>query len=199
MSVIISEKEIYSDAGKYLHRIGSNAYFSRCTKLSTDTAEMFEEVDEIPEQVEDIQPDLQSQILTLAKVRARAMSASITDTEALQMQDLFPTWDEYIGKEVKKDKILKHTGFLWRVVQTHIVQAIYPPSLSTASLYNRIDKKHAGTIEDPIPYAPPMEIFKDKYYVQENVKYLCTRDSGQALTHNLSELVGHYVEKIQED
>lgn len=46
-----------------------------------------------------------------------------------------------------------------------------------------------------IPYAPPMEIFKDKYYTQSKVLYKCIRDSGQPLSHNLSDLVGNYVEK----
>lgn len=41
-----------------------------------------------------------------------------------------------------------------------------------------------------------MEIFNGKYYTQDGVLYLCTRDSGQALTHNLSELVGLYVEVV---
>ena len=65
-----------------------------------------------------------------------------------------------------------------------------------ASLYERIVKDHEGTQDDPIPYAPPMEIFNGKYYTQDDVLYLCTRDSGQALTHNLSELVGLYVEVV---
>lgn len=51
------------------------------------------------------------------------------------------------------------------------------------------------TKDDPIPYAPPMEIFKDKYYTQSKVLYKCIRDSGQPLSHNLSDLVGNYVEK----
>ena len=35
-----------------------------------------------------------------------------------------------------------------------------------------------------------MEIFKDKYYIQNNVVYKCTRDSGTALSHDLNVLVG---------
>lgn len=49
------------------------------------------------------------------------------------------------------------------------------------------------------PYASPMEIFNGKYYMQNNVLYLCTRDSGQALTHNLSELIDLYVIKANMD
>lgn len=58
-----------------------------------------------------------------------------------------------------------------------------------------VDEEHAGTKDDPIPYEPPMEIFKDKYYIQSKVLYKCIRDSGQPLSHNLSDLVGNYVEK----
>ena len=42
-----------------------------------------------------------------------------------------------------------------------------------------------------------MEIFKDKYYIQNNVIYKCTRDSEIALSHDLSALVGMYVEIIK--
>jgi hypothetical protein len=41
-----------------------------------------------------------------------------------------------------------------------------------------------------------MEIFADKYYIQYDVLYKCTRDSGVALTHDLAVLVGTYVEKM---
>lgn len=47
-----------------------------------------------------------------------------------------------------------------------------------------------------VVYIPPMEIFKDKYYIQNGVKYKCTRNSEQPLTHDLSALVGLYVETI---
>ena len=68
---------------------------------------------------------------------------------------------------------------------------------ATASLYKVVDKEHAGTIGDPIPYFPPMEIFKDKYYIQNADVYKCTRDSGTPLSHNLKDLVGLYVEVVQ--
>ena len=71
-----------------------------------------------------------------------------------------------------------------------------PPSLDTAALYEVIEVEPAGTQDDPIPYMPPMEIFNGKYYTQGGVLYKCTRDSGQALSHDLSALVGHYVEVI---
>lgn len=51
------------------------------------------------------------------------------------------------------------------------------------------------TLDDYVFIATPMEIFKDKYYTQSKVLYKCIRDSGQPLSHNLSDLVGNYVEK----
>ena len=42
-----------------------------------------------------------------------------------------------------------------------------------------------------------MEIFNGKYYTQGGTKYLCTRDSGIALSHDLSALVGLYVQIAQ--
>jgi hypothetical protein len=41
-----------------------------------------------------------------------------------------------------------------------------------------------------------MEIFMSKYYVQDGVVYRCTRDSGMALSYNLADLVGLYVERV---
>ena len=41
-----------------------------------------------------------------------------------------------------------------------------------------------------------MEIFEGKYYIQNEVTYKCTRDSGIPLSHDLSALVGTYVELV---
>ena len=86
---------------------------------------------------------------------------------------------------------------LWRARQTHTALEVYPPSLDTASLYEVIVKDHEGTMEDPIPYTPPMEIFEGKYYTQFDVLYKCTRNSGTALTHDLFDLRGIYVELVE--
>lgn len=50
--------------------------------------------------------------------------------------------------------------------------------------------------EHGIDNTPPMEIFAGKYYTQNGVKYKCTRDSGIPLSHDLSALVGLYVEIV---
>nr|DAY56604.1 MAG TPA: hypothetical protein [Caudoviricetes sp.] len=117
----------------------------------------------------------------------------LTASEALRVKDRYPEWE--VGIDVVKGHKYQYGEDLWEVLQGHKTQENWKPSLETASLWKRVDEEHAGTKDDPIPYAPPMEIFKDKYYTQSKVLYKCIRDSGQPLSHNLSDLVGNYVEK----
>lgn len=189
----ITSKEVYSDSGKFVHRLGTESYFKRSTLLPGDTVGKFEEVDSIPE-IEDNVIPIQEQMLKAQRLTVKTMT-TIENPVALEIPDLFPNFVDMIGEAVKKGNILKYMGKLYRVRQDHTVLAVYTPGIETASLYEVIDKEHAGTIDDPIPYAPPMEIFKGKHYTQDGQLYRCTRDSGQALTHNLVELIGIYVEK----
>lgn len=117
----------------------------------------------------------------------------LSPSEALQVKDRYPEWE--VGIDVVKGHKYQYGEDLWEVLQGHKTQENWKPSLETSSLWKRVDEEHAGTKDDPIPYAPPMEIFRDKYYTQSKVLYKCIRDSGQPLSHNLSDLVGNYVEK----
>ena len=76
-------------------------------------------------------------------------------------------------------------------------QAQWVPGVGTESIYTRIDETHTGTKEDLIPYHVNMEVFQNKYYVEDGILYKCTRDSGQALHNKASELVGHYFELVK--
>lgn len=196
--IVITDKEVYSDAGKLVHRIGTESYFTRCIKLSDDVDTDFEEVDERPAQEEEETVPFEEQAKIVLKAQIRTIT-TFSNSDALKVKNLFDDWIDYTADDaenLKKGQIVKTTDGLWRVRQEHKAQKHYPPSIHTASLYERIVKDHAGTESDPIPYAPPMEIFNGKHYTQDGVLYLCTRDSGQALTHNLSELVGLYVEVV---
>lgn len=122
----------------------------------------------------------------------------IGNAEALDYQRIVYDWERFIGQVVPVGKIVAYNGKLWRVRQEHTVLEHYAPSLETAALYEVIEKEHTGEADDPIPYTPPMEIFNGKYYVEDGVVYLCTRDSGTALSHPLSALVGLYVEQVNQ-
>lgn len=121
----------------------------------------------------------------------------ISNAEALDYAIIVYDFEHYIGQELAQGKIASYDGKLWRVRQTHTCQADWTPSLDSASLWEVIEVEHDGSLEDAIPYTPPMEIFVDKYYTEEGKIYLCTRDSDTALTHPLSALVGLYVTIIK--
>ena len=121
----------------------------------------------------------------------------ITDEDALKRPLLVYEWNTYIGKSLKTGQIVSYKSKLYRVRQdiSTVIEG-WAPQLSTASLYEVIEVASAGTIDDPIPYTPPMEIFNGKYYTQNGVKYKCIRDSQTALSHNLADLVALYVEVV---
>jgi hypothetical protein len=118
----------------------------------------------------------------------------LSPSEALQVKDRYPEWET--GINVKTGERYRVEDVLWECVKDHLTQDNWKPSMATASLWKVVDEEHKGTIDDPIVYIPPMEIFKDKYYIQNGIKYKCTRNSEQPLTHDLSALVGLYVEKV---
>lgn len=193
--IVITEKEVYSDAGKLVHRIGTESYFTRCIKLSDDVDTDFEEVDEIPVHEEEEAVPFEEQAKIVLKAQTRQVT-TFSNNEALKVRNLFDDWSDFIGQTLNAGQIVRTAEGLWRVRQGHKAQKHYAPSIHTAALYERIVRDHEGTESDPIPYAPPMEIFSGKYYTQDGVKYYCNRDSEQALTHNLSELVGLYVNTV---
>lgn len=118
----------------------------------------------------------------------------LSPSEALQIKDRYPEWET--GINVKTGERYRVEDVLWECIKEHTTQDNWKSSMATASLWKVVDEEHKGTIDDPIVYIPPMEIFKDKYYIQNGIKYKCTRNSEQPLTHDLSALVGLYVEKV---
>jgi hypothetical protein len=77
------------------------------------------------------------------------------------------------------------------------VEYYVPGTVGTESLFSMVDEEHAGTITEPIPFSTNMEIYEGLYYKQYDVTYLCIRSSGQPLYHDLTLLVGSYVEVVE--
>lgn len=127
-------------------------------------------------------------------------SQSLGDAVALTAVELFPQWKELVkeGRKVQKGFRFQHEGKLYRTEQPEytFVEHYVPGTAGTESLFSKVDENHKGTIDDPIPYDGNMEIFKGLYYVQNGVLYLCTRDSGQPMYHDLNNLIGIYVEVV---
>lgn len=123
-------------------------------------------------------------------------NTDLTNREALTLKELHPDWKDFVGKSLKTKFRVRYEGRLYRVRQDiSTVLANQPPSINTAALYEEINEGHAGTQDDPIPYNNNMELFSGKYYSQGGVTYRCTRNTGQPVYHDLSALVGLYVER----
>ena len=124
---------------------------------------------------------------------------SLEDSVALTAVELFPQWKALVkeGRKVLKGFRFQHDGKLYRTEQPEYIFVEYyiPGTAGTESLFSTVDQDHAGTLEDPIPYERNMEIYEGLYYSQNGVIYLCIRSSGQPLYHDLSALIGSYVEE----
>lgn len=185
----------FSDTGHKIRKSNGGVIYSDALDLSDD--EVYEEVEYYVEidGVESYEEVLES-VKEYEKIPRKINRLNLSDNEALSVKDVYPKWESFIDNTIEEGFITLYDGNLWRARQTHTALEIYPPSINTASLYEVIVKVHTGDIDDPIPYTPPMEIFNGKYYIQNDVVYICTRDSGTALVHDLSALVGIYVESV---
>lgn len=182
----------YSDTEHKIKNKATNVIYGEAVDVSDDVE--YEEIDEYIEVDAMTYDEVKQMAETIQETSKKINRIDLTDNEALSVKDFYPTWESKIGNNVEQGYKMLYDGNLWKVRQNHVVMEHYPPSKDTAALYEVIEEEHEGTIEDPIPYIPPMEIFNGKYYIQNDVKYRCTRDSLTALSHDLSSLVGLYVE-----
>lgn len=123
---------------------------------------------------------------------------SMTDNDALSVKSVYPEWETLIGKEVKQGDKMQCDGRLWKVLQQHTVQEQWRPGTGTESLYTEIVETASGTADDPIPYNNNMELEQGKYYIQDGITYLCTRNTEIPVYQPLADLVGIYVELYSE-
>lgn len=182
----------FSDTEHKIRNKATNVIYGEAVDVADDVE--YEEVDEYIEVNAMTYEEIKQMAESIEQTSKTINRVELTDNEALTVKDFYPTWQSKIGCNVEQGYKMLYDGNLWRVRQNHMIIEAYPPSIATAALYEVVNYQHEGTLEDPIPYVPPMEIFNGKYYTQNGVKYRCTRDSGIALTHDLSALVGLYVE-----
>lgn len=128
-------------------------------------------------------------------IRQQVNTLEVDDGTAFRMKSFYPTFDEIIGQTVTQGFKFTHGEKLYKTVQPQLtIGAHYPPGIGTESLYAEICETHDGSKYDPIPYSGNMALENGKYYVQDGVTYICTRDTENPVYSNLSELVGIYVD-----
>lgn len=119
-------------------------------------------------------------------------SASLSDTDALQAVELFDEWKADTDYTIGNRR--RYEGTLYKCRQSHTSQEHYPPDI-TPALWEAVAEPGQGdTPDNPIPYDMSMAIVKDKYYIDNDVEYICIRDSIVPLYTALANVVGNYVE-----
>lgn len=110
-----------------------------------------------------------------------AVATTLTDDQALAVQSLAKTWEQALaeGARLEYNTILRKDDKLYRVAQAGGVtpQEHQPPdSEGMLAVYRPIDRSHAGTLDDPIPWAYGMDCITGLYYSYEGSTYLCKGD-----------------------
>ena len=166
-------------------------------EISSEDAERIRKAKEAAKGSVEYPKEEVNQTLNLISLTINTMN--LTDKQALSVKNLYPEWSTFINSKLEKDYKILYQNKLYKVRQTlETVLENQPPSIDTAALYEEINESNKGTLEDPIPYNNNMELFEGKYYSQNGVVYKCTRNTEQAVYHDLSALVGLYVEKVEE-
>lgn len=111
----------------------------------------------------------------IAAATAYALTATqIPDVQALSMASLFPTWEDVLstGAELAAGRIISSDGQLYRVVQATVPQAHQVPGgEGMLAIYRPIDREHAGTADDPIPWVFGMDCLAGVYYSYNGAVY----------------------------
>lgn len=131
-------------------------------------------------------------------IKQQINTLDVDDNTALRMISFYPEWSDLAAKSFTAEKIgfkFVHAGKLYKTRQeNHTFSSAWIPGEGTESIYERIDETHDGSKYDPIPYEGNMVLENGKYYTQDGVTYICTRDTGNPVYHVLKDLIGLYVD-----
>lgn len=129
----------------------------------------------------------------IGKVARRINQVPMTVEESLELAAYFPKWEA--DKPMPLGYKVSYEGSLFEVIQPHTSQADWTPKVAK-SLFKVVQVEADGSIDDPIVWESGMVLEDGKYYMDGDVMYKATRDSGNPLYYSLSDLVGTYVEVI---
>lgn len=130
-------------------------------------------------------------------IKQQINTLAVDDQTALRMIEFYPEYE--VDHQYKAGEKFVSAGNLYKVLQDHTSQSTWVPGATgTESLYARIDEVHDGTKYDPIPYNGNMALENGKYYSETEILYKCTRDTINPVYNALSELVGIYVEVVND-
>lgn len=200
---------IKAGEGKVLRRKSSGAIYGETVHLGynyydagvglseakLDTPDDFEEIDK-PEDYNEFKIDQVKRLIRIKNLvednKNNINTFGLTNEESLQVIDWFPIWKANV--ELKTGEKISYNGKLYEILQDHTSQDGWEPSINTASLFKEVAINNTfGTKDNPIEYNNNMALESGKYYIQNNIKYLCTRDTGTAVYNDLAALIDIYV------
>ena len=119
------------------------------------------------------------------------VAQSFDDEEALAVKSIYPIWSTLVGKTVAINTKCVWYDVLYKTRQDNLLIQKHqePGMVGMESLYECIDETHEGTYEDPIPYAGNMTLEQGKFYIQDDVIYICTYGTGNAVYDRLEYLL----------
>ena len=123
-------KPIVTIEGVYRYKLVSGKVIERTAE------EIQADIDAIPPPPPD--PLMVTQKAARVMFQALAKNDTITEADALDNKEMFDQWSDFIGKTAPIGILLQYDDGLFRVQQAHLVQENYPPGVSTAALYTRI-------------------------------------------------------------
>ena len=152
--------------------------------LEIRKAEMLERIHEKS------RPLTESEVVSML-LSQKVQEIEVDDATALRMMPFYPKWEP--AKAYGAGHKLTRNGKLYKVIQPHTSQTGWEPE-NVPAMFTEICETHSGEMDDPIPYSGNMVLEQGKYYIQDDEIYLCTRDSINPVYHDLSSLIGLYVE-----
>lgn len=135
---------------------------------------------------------LTAEEVTAMLIKQQINTLEVDDQTAYRMREFYPAWAA--GVSYAAGYKVQDNVRLWRCLQDHTSQVGWEPE-NVPALWEEICETHDGSRYDPIPYDGNMALENGKYYSQDGVVYLCSRDTVNPVYNPLSELVGIYVEQ----
>ena len=128
--------------------------------------------------------DIVSQLKELAQVQV----SELTDDEAKKVPALFPLWET--DKAYAVGDRVWYQESLYKCVQAHTSQSTWNPK-DAVSLWANVSEESQeadGSREHPYAWESGMTCYNGKYYIEDNILYICTRDSGGPVYNRIADL-----------
>lgn len=170
--------------GKYI-RVGDSVILNPSEQMLIDNGyESY--IPEVPPQTEPQSADI---LQALRQLESETV-LDMPDKEAVKVAALFPAWYSRIGTDVVVGERLWYDNGLYKCLQPHKIQSTWNPK-DAVSLWANVSEESQeadGSREHPYAWTSGMTCYNGKYYIEDNILYICTRDSGGPVYNRIADL-----------